>query len=58
MAVESKAFEEVSETEDATHESIIPQTHIYEDNQDNLWLGTHEEGAYKFNGKTFEKFRS
>jgi hypothetical protein len=24
---------------------------------DGLWLGTHENGAYKFNGKTFEKFK-
>ena len=29
---------------------------IYQDHQDVLWLGTHEPGAYKFNGKTFEKF--
>ena len=30
---------------------------IYKDNQGVLWLGTHNGGAYKFNGKTFEKFR-
>ena len=30
---------------------------IYKDNRGDLWLGTHEAGAYKFNGKTFEKFR-
>lgn len=29
---------------------------IYKDKQDNFWLGTHEEGAYKFNGDQFEKF--
>jgi hypothetical protein len=22
-----------------------------------LWLGTHNGGAYKYNGKTFEKWR-
>lgn len=31
---------------------------IYKDNFSNLWLGTHDAGAYKFNGKTFEKFKS
>jgi ligand-binding sensor domain-containing protein len=30
---------------------------IHKDNQGVLWLGTHCGGAYKFNGKTFEKFR-
>jgi len=30
---------------------------IYKDNRGELWLGTHEAGAYKFNGKAFEKFR-
>jgi hypothetical protein len=29
---------------------------IYRDRQDALWLGTHEHGVYKFNGKMFEKF--
>jgi hypothetical protein len=29
---------------------------IYKDNNGVLWLGTHENGAYKFNGTTFEKF--
>ena len=29
---------------------------IYIDNNGKLWIGTHENGAYKFNGKTFEKF--
>ncbi len=27
------------------------------DNYGNLWLGTHEAGAYEFNGTTFELFR-
>ena len=30
---------------------------IYKDNYGGLWLGTHENGTYKFNGKTFESFR-
>ncbi|MEJ7625888.1 MAG: hypothetical protein WKF35_03410 [Ferruginibacter sp.] len=30
---------------------------IYKDNLGMLWLGTHEGGAYTFNGKTFEKFK-
>ncbi len=30
---------------------------VYKDNRDDLWLGTHNGGAYKFNGTTFEKFR-
>ena len=29
---------------------------IYKDNQGDLWLGSHEAGAYKFDGKSFEKF--
>ena len=29
---------------------------IYKDNHGDLWLGTHENGAYKFNGKMFERF--
>jgi ligand-binding sensor domain-containing protein len=29
---------------------------IYKDNKGDLWLGTHENGAYKLNGTTFEKF--
>jgi ligand-binding sensor domain-containing protein len=29
---------------------------IYKDNNGNLWLGTHGNGAFKFNGQTFEKF--
>ncbi|WP_236641989.1 two-component regulator propeller domain-containing protein [Dokdonia sinensis] len=31
---------------------------IYKDNKGDLWLGTHENGAYKFNGTTFEKFKN
>jgi len=30
---------------------------IYKDNHGDLWLGTHNGGAYKFNGETFEKFK-
>jgi hypothetical protein len=30
---------------------------IYKDNHGDLWLGTHEHGAYKFNGESFERFR-
>jgi ligand-binding sensor domain-containing protein len=30
---------------------------IYKDNNGVLWLGTHENGAYKFNGNTFERFK-
>jgi hypothetical protein len=30
---------------------------IYKDNRGVLWLGTHNGGAYRFNGRTFEKFR-
>lgn len=29
---------------------------IYMDNKGDLWLGTDENGAFKFNGKSFEKF--
>ena len=29
---------------------------IYKDKQGGLWVGTHEGGAYKFNGTVFEKF--
>jgi len=29
---------------------------IYKDNKGDIWLGTNENGAYKFNGITFEKF--
>jgi len=29
---------------------------MYKDNQGDLWLGTPDNGTFKFNGKTFEKF--
>ena len=29
---------------------------MYKDNQGNLWLGTPENGVYKFDGNKFEKF--
>lgn len=31
--------------------------YVYKDNKGDLWLGTHENGAYQFNGKTFERFK-
>jgi ligand-binding sensor domain-containing protein len=30
---------------------------IYKDNNGDLWLGTHENGAFKFNGQSFEQFK-
>jgi ligand-binding sensor domain-containing protein len=30
---------------------------IYKDNKGYLWLGTHEHGAFTFNGQTFERFK-
>ncbi len=30
---------------------------VYKDNGGTLWLGTNNGGAYRFNGKSFEKFR-
>ena len=29
---------------------------IHKDNQGDIWIGTQNSGAYKYNGKTFEKF--
>ncbi|MBK8643646.1 MAG: hypothetical protein IPN15_16075 [Saprospiraceae bacterium] len=29
---------------------------MYKDKQGNLWLGTPDNGTFKFNGNTFEKF--
>ena len=29
---------------------------IYQDNKGVLWLGTDNDGVYKFNGETFKKF--
>ncbi|UPT70453.1 MAG: hypothetical protein M0D53_15430 [Flavobacterium sp. JAD_PAG50586_2] len=31
---------------------------MYKDNQGNLWLGTPENGTFKFNGNTFERFKT
>ncbi len=48
---------------DITHYPIIDGDEavnlfsIYKDRQSVLWLGTQEAGVYKFNGKTFEKFK-
>jgi ligand-binding sensor domain-containing protein len=30
---------------------------IYKDTYGQLWIGTPENGAWKFNGQRFEKFR-
>jgi ligand-binding sensor domain-containing protein len=30
---------------------------MYKDNTGNLWLGSNEDGAYKFNGKAFERVK-
>ncbi|MBK6838282.1 MAG: hypothetical protein IPG90_08380 [Bacteroidetes bacterium] len=30
---------------------------IYKDRKGELWLGTHEEGVYKFNGTSFERMK-
>lgn len=37
--------------------SVVTLFSIYRDRHDDLWLGTHEHGVYKFDGKAFEKFR-
>jgi hypothetical protein len=29
---------------------------MYKDNQGELWLGAPDNGTFKFNGTTFEKF--
>jgi len=41
-------------TENGKHHWIFS---IYKDNQGVLWLGTQAHGAYRFNGKSFEKCR-
>jgi ligand-binding sensor domain-containing protein len=41
-------------TENGKHHWIFS---IYKDNQGVLWLGTQAHGAYRFSGKSFEKFR-
>ena len=41
-------------TQDGKHHWIFS---IYKDNQGVLWLGTQAHGAYRFNGKAFEKFK-
>ncbi len=30
---------------------------MYKDNSGGLWLGTNGSGVYKFNGKSFEKYK-
>lgn len=34
----------------------IPIFYLFTDNKGDIWLGTHENGAFKFNGQAFEKF--
>ena len=35
----------------------ITMVSIYKDNRGDVWVGTHEHGAFRFNGKAFERFR-
>lgn len=37
-------------------DQIITLFSIYKDREDNLWLGSHNAGALKFNGTNFEQF--
>ena len=37
-------------------EREISPSSIYMDKQDRLWVGTKNDGVYRFNGNTFEKF--
>ena len=34
----------------------IPVFYLFKDNNGEIWLGTEENGAFKFNGQAFEKF--
>ncbi|HAD33320.1 MAG TPA: hypothetical protein DCF44_02300 [Chitinophagaceae bacterium] len=34
----------------------VPVFYLYKDNKGEIWLGTEENGAFKFNGQVFEKF--
>lgn len=34
----------------------VPIFYLYKDNKGEIWLGTEENGAFKFNGQVFEKF--
>jgi ligand-binding sensor domain-containing protein len=38
-------------------DQTVPLYSIYKDREGVLWLGTHTDGAYKFNGTVFEKFK-
>ena len=38
-------------------EAVIDVFAVYKDNRGVIWLGTNNGGAYRFNGKSFEKFR-
>ena len=35
---------------------VVNLVSMYKDKKGSLWLGTLENGAFKFNGDTFEKF--
>ena len=35
---------------------VVNLVSMYKDKKGSLWLGTLENGAFKFNGYTFEKF--
>lgn len=38
-------------------EKNIPVSSVYKDNHGSIWIGTQGNGSYKYNGKTFEKFK-
>ncbi|MCO6476385.1 MAG: hypothetical protein J5I94_07180 [Phaeodactylibacter sp.] len=38
-------------------ERDIRLSSIYKDNRGRIWVGTQEDGAYKYDGKAFEKFK-
>jgi ligand-binding sensor domain-containing protein len=35
----------------------IPVSSVFRDNHGDIWVGTQGDGSYKYNGKTFEKFK-
>lgn len=60
---DARLNDEVGQGKTITHYSVkdgsgdIKLFTIYKDKQGELWLGTHEAGAFKFNGNEFEKFK-
>ncbi len=38
-------------------DKVITLFSIFRDNRGDLWLGSHEHGAWKFNGTEFERFK-